>query len=80
MGPPSFEVLLALGLTFWVPSHASQSLVTRPGVYLPSSRTMHLVHLWHDPLMGCIYPGGLPEVVWVLHESGYSLLVPELWP
>jgi len=31
VGPPSFEVLLARGLTFWVPTHASQSLVTRPG-------------------------------------------------
>ena len=34
----------------------------------------------HDPLVGRIYPGGLPEVTWVLHESGYSLLAPELWP
>ena len=32
------------------------------------------------PLMGCIYPRGLPVVAWVLHESGYSLLVLELWP
>ena len=34
----------------------------------------------HDPLKGRIYLGGLPEVAWVLHESGYSLLVLELWP
>ena len=31
VGPPSFEVLLARGVTFWVPTHALQSLVTRPG-------------------------------------------------
>jgi len=30
--------------------------------------------------MGRIYPEGLPEVAWVLHEPGYSLLVLELWP
>ena len=34
----------------------------------------------HDPLMGRIYSGGLLEVAWVLHESGYSLLILELWP
>jgi len=30
--------------------------------------------------MGRIYPRGLPEVAWVLHESGYPLLVLKLWP
>ena len=32
------------------------------------------------PLMGRICPRGLPAVAWVLHESGYPLLVLELWP
>ena len=32
------------------------------------------------PLMGRICPRDLPTVAWVLHESGYPLLVPELWP
>ena len=30
--------------------------------------------------MGRIYLGGLPAVAWVLHESGYPLLVLEQWP
>ena len=32
------------------------------------------------PLTGRICPRGLPAVAWVLHESGYPLLVLELWP
>jgi len=30
--------------------------------------------------MSRIYPKGLPEVAWILHESGYSLLALVLWP
>jgi len=60
------EVHLAHGVTFWVPTHAPQHL----GTYL-----LLVLRTWfvpgRGPLMGRIYPGGLPEVAWVLHESGY---------
>ena len=32
------------------------------------------------PLLGRICPRDSPEVAWVLHESGYSLLVLGIWP
>jgi len=46
------EVHVAQGVTTWVPTHAPQPLVTRPGVYLPSFRTMHVVHPWAWPSPG----------------------------
>ena len=54
MIPRSCEVLLARGLMFWVPTHVPQSLVTCPGVYLPFSRTMHVVLPGYGPLTGRI--------------------------
>jgi len=48
-------------------------------IYLPLAPCTWFTS-WHDPLKGRIYAGGLPEVAWVLHESGYSLLVLEPWP
>ena len=41
---------------------------------------MNLVHPRAWPSHGSYLSRGLPKVVWVLHESGYSLLVLELWP
>jgi len=69
------KVHLEQEVTFWVPTYAPQPLVTRPGsVYLPL-----VPRTWfapgRGPLMGRICPRGLPEVAWVLHESGYPLLV-----
>ena len=58
------------GVTFWVPTHAPQSLVTRPGVYLPFSRIMHVVLPWSWPSHGSYLSQGLPAVAWILHESG----------
>ena len=72
MGPPSFKVLLASGLTFWVPTHASQSLVTCPGGVSTFSRTTHVVLPWSWPSHGSYLSQGLPAVVWILHESGLS--------
>jgi len=72
------EVHLARGVTFWVPTHAPQTRVTRLGVYLPFSRTMHVVLPWSWPSHGSYLSQGLPAVAWVLHESGYPLLVLEL--
>ena len=80
VSPLSYEVLLARGLTFWVPTHAPQSLVTCPGVDLPFPRTMHMVLPWLWPFHGSYLFQGLPAVAWVLHESGYPLLVLDLWP
>jgi len=48
-------------------------------VYLPFSRTMHVVLPWAWPSHGSYLSQGLPAVAWVLHESGYPLLVLELW-
>ena len=78
VGTPSFEELLARGLTFWVPTHASQSLVTRSGVYLPFPRTTHVVLPWSWPSHGSYLYQGPPVVAWILHESRYPLLVLEL--
>jgi len=70
------EVHSAQGVTFWVPTHAPQPLVTCLGsVPTLLSYYAHGLTPGRGPLMGRIYPGGLPEVAWVLHESGYSLLV-----
>ena len=35
---------------------------------------------WAWPSPGCICPRDSQEVAWVLHESGYSLLVLGIWP
>jgi len=50
------------------------------GVYLPFSRTMHVVLPWAWPSHGSYLSQGLPAVALVLHMSGYSLLVLNLWP
>ena len=70
VGPSSFEVLLAGGVTFWVPTHAPQSLVTLLGVHLPFSRIIHVVLPWSWPSHGSYLYQGLPAVAWILHESG----------
>ena len=69
------KVHLAWGMTLWVPTHVPQPLM-----YLPFSRTMHVVLPWAWLSHGSYRPPGLPSVAWALHESGYSLLVLELWP
>ena len=48
------------------------------GVYLPFSRTTHVVLPWSWPSVGSFLSQGLPAVAWILHESGYPLLVLEL--
>ena len=75
------EVHMAQGVTFWVPTHAPQPLVTRPGsVSTFLSYHAHGSPPGRGPLMGRIWPRGLQEVVWVLHKSGYSSLVLGIWP
>jgi len=75
------EVHLAQGVTFWVPTHAPRPLVTRPGsVSTFLSYHAHGSPPGHGPLMGRIWPRGLPKVAWVLHKSGYSSLVLGIWP
>jgi len=43
---PLLEVPPAQGVTLWVPPHAPRFQPLTLGVYLPSSRTTHLVHPW----------------------------------
>ena len=75
------EVHLAQGVNTWVPTHAPQVLVTRPGsVSAFLSHHAHGLSPGRGPLPGRIYPRDSPEVAWVLHESGYSLLVLGIWP
>jgi len=40
------------------------------GVYLPFSRTMHVVLPWSWPSRGSYLYQGFPAMAWVLHESG----------
>ena len=80
VSPHSLECIWHKRVTFWVPTHAPQPLVTRSeGV---SALRSHPTPSYpgHDPLMSRIYPKGLPEVAWILHESGCSLLALVLWP
>jgi len=75
------EVHLAQGVITWVPTHVPQPLVTRPGSV--STFLLHHAHGFpprRGPLPGRIYPRDSIEVAWVLHESGYSLLVLGIWP
>ena len=71
------NVHLVKGVTFWVPTHAPQLLVTHLGRV--STCTMHIVLPWTWPSHGSYLPQSLQVVAWVLHESGYLLLVLELW-
>ena len=70
VSPLSCEVLLSRGLTFWLPTHAPQSLVTRPGgvstFFSYDARGLH----WSWPSHGSYLSQGLPAVAWILHESG----------
>ena len=57
---------LAQGVTTWVPTHASQPLVTRPGsVTVFLSYHARGLPLGHDPLSVRIYPRDSPKVAWV---------------
>ena len=59
--PFFLEVLLARGLTSWVPTCAPQPLVTCPGsVSTLLSRTTHLVHPWAWPSHGSYLSQGFP--------------------
>jgi len=76
-----FEVHLARGVITWVPTHAPELLVTRPG----SVFAFLLYHAHGSPLGVALswivsVPRDSPEVAWVLHESGYPLLVLGLRP
>jgi len=75
----SFEVHLVQGVTTWVPTHAPQVLVTRPGsVSAFLSRHTRGLPLGRGPLPGRICSRDSPEVAWALHES-YSLLILGIW-
>jgi len=81
---PSFlEMHLAQGVTFWVPTHAPQPLVTRQGLYLPSSRTTHMVPPWAWPSHGSYLSQGSPrggvgtsQVRLLLTDTGNMALKP----
>ena len=67
-------------MTFWVPTHAPQLLVTRPG-----SVSTFLSYNAHGSPLGVtlswvVSVPGVSEVAWVLHMSGYSSLVLGIWP
>jgi len=75
------EVHLAQGVTTWVPTHAPQVLVTHPvSVSAFLSHYAHGSSPGRGPLPDRICPRDSSEVAWVLHESGYSLLVLGIWP
>jgi len=59
VGPPSCEVLLARGVTFWVPTNAPQSLVTRFG----GVSTFLSYHARGSPL--------IMPLSWVVSVPGY---------
>jgi len=75
------DVHPAQGVTTWVPTHAPQPLVTRPGS-ISTFLSYHArgLSLGCGPLPGRVCPRGFPKVAWVLRESGHSLLVLEIWP
>jgi len=51
------------GVTAWVPTHAPNLRVIRPGSTSPSSRAMHTDHpLGRDPPIGHLCPSGFPTV------------------
>jgi len=60
------EVHLAQGVTTWVPTHAPQPLVTRPGC-VSAFLSYHArgLPLGRGPLPGRIYPRDSPKVAWV---------------
>jgi len=71
------EVQLAQGVTFWVPTHVPQPLVTRPG----SVSTFLSYHAHGSPLdVALSWVVSVPGVAWVLHKLGYSSLVLGIWP
>ena len=76
--PSLLEVLLARGVTSWVSTHASQPLVTHFESVSTFLSYHHVVLPWAWPPHGPYLSQGFPAVVWVLHESGYPLLVLEL--
>jgi len=58
-----FEVHLAQGVTIWVPTHAPQPLVTRPGsVFAFLSYHARGLPLGQGPLLGRICPRDSPKV------------------
>jgi len=65
-------------MTFRVSTHVPQPLVIHPG----SVSTLLSYHACGSPLgvalSWVVSAPGLPAVAWVLHESGYLLLVLEL--
>ena len=70
----------AQGVTFWVPTHAPNHLVTHfEGVSaFPSYPAPNCPG--HDPPSSRICPKGVSETAGVLHESGCPSLVLSLWP
>jgi len=75
------EVHLAQGVTFWVPTRAHQPLVTLAlGVYLPSSRTTHMVRPWAWPSHGSYLSQGSPRGGMGTSRVRLPLLVLKPWP
>jgi len=75
------KVPLTQGVTFWVRTHASQPLVTRPG----SVSTFLSYHAHGSPLGVALswvvsVPGVSQRWRGYFHKSGYSSLVLGIWP
>ena len=76
--PSLLEVLLTRGVTSWVSNHAAQALVTHFESVSTFLSYHHVVLPWSWPPHGSYLSQGFSAVVWVLHKSGYPLLVLEL--
>ena len=71
------------GMTTWVPTHAPNLWVIRPGSSLSYSRVMHADHSWDVTLTSRLFPSGSLIVAhptasstphaWALGDLGLSL-------
>ena len=79
VSPPAGSAT-ALGVTFWVPTHALKYLVTYFESVSAFLLTLHPVALGVTFLLSRICPTGVSGAAGALHESGCPSLVLLLWP
>ena len=76
-------------MTTWMPTHAPNLWVIRPGNSLPYSRAMHADHPWDVTLTSRLFPSGSLTVVRTTafptphartpRDLGFPLLVTGVW-
>ena len=78
------------GMTTWMPTHAPNLWVIRPGSSLSYSCAMNADHPWDVTLTGRLFPSGSLMVMrttafptphaWTIRDLGFPLLVTGVWP